>query len=354
MNKNLEIYSKIIITGGAGFIGTNLIIKLLKETSLVIYNIDKLGYASDHFAIDYFLKNSEIDFKQRYKLIKCNLSDKDEIFKIVQNIKPDLVMHLAAESHVDKSIDFPQEFLDSNIYGTFNLLNACLNLYSNFDEIRKKRFRFLHISTDEVFGTLSNKGSFTEESRYDPRSPYSATKAASDHLVKTWFHTYGLPILISNCGNNYGPWQFPEKLIPTIIYSAFFKRKIPIYGNGLNIRDWIYVEDHINALLEILLKGKIGESYCVGSSQEFTNIEIANFICDYLDKIKPIDFSYSELITFVEDRPGHDKRYSINPQKISKDLGWRPIYSFNHALESTVDWYLSNIYWCENLLKKHK
>ena len=351
MELNFKDFSRILITGGSGFIGSNLILKLLKEHSIKVYNIDKLGYAADNYAIDSFLDKSVKSIKDRYNFIKCDLSDELKIESIVEEVKPDLVIHLAAESHVDNSITDPKVFIDSNIVGTFNLLSSCLRYYLNLDKNRKKKFRFLHVSTDEVFGSLFNKEKFSESSKYDPRSPYSASKAGSDHIVRSWFHTYDFPILITNCGNNYGPWQFPEKLIPTIIFNAINSKEIPIYGNGLNIRDWIYVEDHINAIFIVLLNGKIGESYCIGSNQEFTNIEIARKICLELDRIKPKKIEYSNLIKFVEDRPGHDKRYAINALKIRSELGWSPKYSFQNSLEITIRWYLKNIDWCNKKFK---
>ena len=342
-------YKKILITGGAGFIGSNLIIKLLKETCLEIYNIDKLGYASNHFGIENCLSSLGPSAFKRYQLIKTDLRNQPKINEAIVKINPDLVLHLAAESHVDKSIKDPEIFLRSNIEGTFNLLNCCLDHYIQLSKDRKKEFRFLHVSTDEVFGSLSDKGSFSESSKYDPRSPYSATKAASDHLVKAWFHTYNLPVIISNCGNNFGPWQFEEKLIPKIIKKAISNEVIPIYGDGLNIRDWIYVDDHINALLLILLNGEAGQSYCIGSNNEKTNLEICHEICSYLDTILPKKYSYKKLINFVEDRPGHDKRYSIDASKIIEELGWKPIYNFSDGLEFTINWYLKNKEWFNRL-----
>ena len=349
MQKGLEKYKRILITGGAGFIGGNLIKKLLLETSLEIYNLDKLGYASDVTVINDCLTHIGRVGKDRYKFLKTDLSKTNDTKKAIEKANPELVIHLAAESHVDRSIDDPQTFIDSNIQGTYNLLQACLNHYNKLSIERKKKFKFLHVSTDEVFGSLSAKYSFSEYTRYDPRSPYSATKAASDHLVRAWYHTYNLPILISNCGNNFGPWQYPEKLIPTIIKKAIKNQKIPIYGDGSNIRDWIYVDDHIDALFLIISKGAIGESYCIGANQEKTNIEVASEICFLLDKFRPLENSYKRLLTFVEDRPGHDLRYSIDSSKIKNKLGWKPKYTFLDALKLTVDWYLENENW---LLKK--
>ena len=345
MKINFEKFNRVLITGGSGFIGSNLVIRLLKQTTLEIFNIDKLSYASDNFAINNCLSSLNEDATKRYNFLKVDLFDSKETKKALEISNPDLVIHLAAESHVDRSINEPKIFLKSNIEGTYNLLDNCLNHYKKLVGVRKEEFKFLHVSTDEVFGSLRSKGSFKEDSKYDPRSPYAASKAASDHLVKSWFYTYQLPVIVTNCGNNFGPWQYPEKLIPSIIKKALLNEKIPIYGDGLNIRDWIYVEDHINALLLTIIRGRIGESYCIGSDQEKTNLEIVNYICNYLDEIQPKKNSYKELINFVEDRPGHDKRYSINASKIKKNLGWQPTYGFSESLEFTINWYLSNKIW---------
>ncbi len=347
MEFQFENYKRILITGGLGFIGSNLVVKLLKETKLIIYNLDKLGYASDDFNIESSLKISNIE-KSRYCFLNVDLFNFEETKQALQKAKPDLVIHLAAESHVDRSILNPNTFIESNIVGTYNLLQSCFHVYSKYSLENKNKFRFLHVSTDEVFGSLGKNGLFCENSKYDPRSPYSASKAASDHLVKAWFHTYKFPILVTNCGNNFGPWQFPEKLIPTIILNALKNKKIPIYGNGSNIRDWIYVHDHINALLHILSDGKIGDSYNIGSTEEKTNLEIAILICSILDNKIPQKEKYCNLIDFVTDRPGHDQRYAINASKLRDELGWAPKYEFNEALKITVYWYLKNIEWCKN------
>lgn len=348
MQLKFSNYSRILITGGAGFIGSNLIVKLLKETSLKIFNIDKIGYASDITAINQCLKSLGTSAKDRYTLLKVDLSDFDKTKNALQIADPDLIINLAAESHVDNSIRSPKIFVESNVIGTFNLLQLSLELYKKFNISKKNIFRFLHVSTDEVFGSLGDDGLFSENSKYDPRSPYSASKAASDHFVKAWFHTYQFPTLITNCGNNFGPWQYKEKLIPIIISKALSQEKIPIYGNGLNIRDWIFVDDHINALLLVLLKGKIGDSYTIGSEQERTNLQVVNSICSILDTIRPFGKKYNSLIEFVDDRPGHDNRYGINPSKIKDELGWESKFNFNEALESTVIWYLKNINWLNN------
>jgi len=272
------------------------------------------------------------------KVDLCNFSD---VESVVRHANPDFVLHLAAESHVDRSIEGPKSFIESNILGTFNLLEAVKNHYENLDSSRKKLFRFIHVSTDEVFGSLGNRGKFNELTRYDPRSPYSASKAASDHLVNAWYHTYDLPILITNCSNNYGPWQNSEKLIPKIIYNAINNFNIPIYGNGENIRNWLFVEDHVDGLIKVLNQGTIGNKYCIGGNEEKTNNEIVYAICDTLDELIPKENSYSNLITYVEDRLGHDKRYAIDASKIKSELGWIPKYSFEEGLKITISWYIN-------------
>ena len=339
---------KILITGGAGFIGGALIARLLEKTQAIVINIDKLGYASDLDRINQIIKNYRIPIN-RYKFICADLLDKDKIADLVSEISPDIIVHLAAESHVDRSIISPINFLESNVIGTFNLLEATRFYFQKLSRSNKSSFRFLHVSTDEVYGSLGPEGLFNEESAYNPRSPYASSKAASDHFVQAFFHTYDLPILITNCSNNYGPWQFPEKLIPVIISRAISQQDIPIYGDGLNIRDWIYVDDHIEALLLVLKKGILGNSYCIGANEEHQNIEIAQMICDLLDQIQPCEISYSSLIRSVKDRAGHDKRYAIDSTKIRKNLGWFPENNFSVALKKTVNWYLSNQDWCKKL-----
>ena len=335
-------YKNILITGGLGFIGSCLILKLLKETELKIFNIDKQEYDNNPLSIGHKLKNIG---KENYRFIKADISKEKELNEVFQICNPDLVFHLAAESHVDRSIDSPCLFMNSNIFGTFNLLQESLKHYRKISFYRKKLFKFIHISTDEVYGSLGLEGSFNEQSCYAPRSPYSASKAASDHIVLSWFHTYELPTVISNCSNNFGPRQFPDKLIPSIIINALSQKKIPIYGNGSNIRDWLFVEDHINALLFIAIKGEIGSSYCVGGNNEKSNIEICHDICDLLEKIRPQKYSYKSLIEFVDDRPGHDFRYSINSEMIKKELGWSPFFNYEESLKITVEWYLNNSSW---------
>ena len=331
---------RILVTGGAGFIGGAVIRKLLKESEFTIFNLDKMGYASDLSSINQTLSNLGIKEKNRHQLLKIDLSNNSETFDAIKYVNPDLVMHLAAESHVDRSINGPEEFIKSNIYGTFNLLEAIRNHYQKMDTKRQENFRFLHISTDEVFGSLGCEGIFSENTQYDPRSPYSASKASSDHLVNAWHHTYGIPTLLTNCSNNYGPWQYKEKLIPKIIYNALNGNKIPIYGDGENIRDWLYVEDHVEGLLKVLKNGNIGEKYCIGGNEEKTNNEIVKNICELLDNLKPRENSYKDLITYVEDRLGHDRRYGIDSTKIKSNLNWEPSCSFSQGIELTVHWYL--------------
>ena len=261
-------------------------------------------------------------------------------------------MHLAAESHVDRSITGPKEFINSNIVGTFNLLEAAREHYEDLSYERKSNFRLLHISTDEVFGTLGSEGKFNENTPYDPRSPYSASKASSDHLVKSWHHTFGIPILVTNCSNNYGPWQYHEKLIPKIIINALNNSKIPIYGKGKNIRDWLFVKDHADALIQVISKGVIGENYCIGGNEEKTNNQIVEMICNHLDKLENKNYSHLNLIKYVEDRPGHDRRYAINSSLIQNELNWQPKYTLKTGLKITVQWYLDNLNWCYEMNKK--
>ncbi len=332
---------KILITGGAGFIGSNLIKTLLTTTSHFVINLDKLSYP-------YNLKlfNSlDQKYLKRYKFFKVNLCDYDNLSKIIFLYKPNLIMHLAAESHVDKSIDDPNIFIDSNIIGTKNLLEISRAFYNQLSIENRKIFKFHHISTDEVFGSLDENGKFNESTPYDPRSPYSASKAASDHLVRSWFHTYNLPTVVSNCSNNYGPLQYPEKLIPKVILSALNHNPIEVYGDGSNIRDWIYVDDHIEALIKVLFESKPGKTYCIGGSSEKSNIELVNIICNKLDMILPNKASYKELIKFVKDRPGHDFRYAIDSTCISNDLNWQPKHTFEEGIVKTIKWYIENKNW---------
>ncbi len=345
---------RILITGGAGFIGGEVIRLLLRETNMEIFNLDKIGYASDFTGIEKQINLLGKNSNDRHHKIKADLTNYEETLSAVKKSNPDLILHLAAESHVDRSIENPKEFITNNVIGTFNLLQASLNHYKNLDGERKKLFKFHHISTDEVFGALGTQGKFNEITRYDPRSPYSASKASSDHLVSSWYHTFGLPVVITNCSNNYGPWQFPEKLIPNVILKSFYKQKIPLYGEGKNIRDWLFVEDHAEAILLVASKGRIGESYCIGGESEKTNKEVVLAICEIMDEIKPNDKPHKALINYVEDRPGHDFRYAIDFNKIYKEFGWKPKFKFEESLKKTVYWYLENVKWCETIKNKAK
>ena len=329
----------ILVTGGSGFIGSALIRKLLKETNFKIYNLDKLGYAS--VKKEFTLHEN---FSQ-YQILNFDLSNEEDTKKAIEISNPDLVFHLAAESHVDKSISGPKKFLESNVIGTYNLLQLLLKHWQLLPELRKSHFRIVHVSTDEVFGSIDHDSFSSEENRYDPKSPYSATKAASDHLVRAWNNTYGLPAIITNSSNNYGPWQFPEKLIPVIIKNALSGQSIPLYGDGKNIRDWIYVEDHVDALLKVMSKGKIGDSYCIGSRQLKTNEEVVGIICDVLDFYKKENSPHIRFKEYVKDRAGHDQRYAIDNNKIMSELNWRPKYDFNEGINLTVRWYLANSEW---------
>ena len=334
---------RVLITGGAGFIGSAVVRRLLADSDALIFNLDKLGYASDL---------TSIGNDPRHQFLRVDLADVDATAQAVQEADPDLVMHLAAESHVDRSIDGPAAFIESNITGTFNLLQAVRSHWQQLPEERRECFRFHHISTDEVFGSLGPTGRFSETTAYDPRSPYSASKAASDHLVSAWYHTYGLPVVLTNCSNNYGPWQFPEKLIPVVILKAVSGQPIPLYGDGANVRDWLFVEDHVEALLLAATRGRLGESYCVGGHAERSNQEVVEAICTLLDQRRPGGAPHARLITPVTDRPGHDRRYAIDPTRISKELGWQPLHGFEEGLAATVDWYLANLKWCDEVRRR--
>tara|TARA_Y100001968_G_scaffold327865_1_gene373820 strand:- start:19974 stop:21038 length:1065 start_codon:yes stop_codon:yes gene_type:complete len=340
----------ILITGGAGFIGSALIRNLLKSTNYMIFNIDKIGYAGDLDRIDSLLLKLPVLEQKRYKFFNINLEDIEEIYKVFQLARPDIVIHLAAESHVDRSIESPVNFVKNNVNGTLNILEIAFKYYKQLVAIKQKEFRFIQVSTDEVFGTLGPKGSFSESSPYLPRSPYSASKAASDHLVRSWHSTYGLPVIVTHCSNNYGPWQFPEKLIPLTIHNALSSQPIPIYGDGKQIRDWLYVDDHVDALMKVMLKGRIGETYCIGGSHEITNIELVDKICSVMDQISSKKIEYN--IIFVNDRLGHDRRYSIDSSRIFNELGWKPKDSFDINLKFTIRWYLDNIKWTKSIKKR--
>jgi dTDP-glucose 4,6-dehydratase len=336
---------KIIVTGGAGFIGSTLVKKLLFEGNEVI-NVDCLTYAGNKESL------LDVETNKSYHFENVNILNKIELDRLFEQYQPNAVMHLAAESHVDRSIESPMNFIQTNIIGTFNLLETSMSYFSGIDANEKKIFRFHHISTDEVYGDLEpSMEPFEEDTRYDPSSPYSASKASSDHLVRSWNRTYGLPVLVSNCSNNYGPYQFPEKLIPLTISNALNQKQIPIYGKGDQIRDWLYVEDHVDALYNILQYGKIGHTYNIGGNNEITNIEVVNLICKILEELaKNTNREYKSLITHVQDRPGHDKRYAINSNKIKNELGWAPKENFTSGLRKTVKWYLSNQIWVDNVI----
>ncbi len=341
----------ILVTGGAGFIGSCVVRKLLKETNSKIFNLDKLSYSSDLTSINNIL-NSKNQFLKRYEFIKVDLSDSELTINVIKKVDPDIVINLAAESHVDRSIDSPKAFIMSNFVGTFNLLEAVRNHYNKLNLDRKEKFIFHHISTDEVFGSLGLEGKFSEQTKYDPRSPYSASKASSDHLVNSWFHTYNLPTLITNCSNNFGPWQFPEKLIPLVINKAINNESIPLYGDGLNVRDWLYVEDHVDAIFLAIKSGSVGQKYCIGGFGEKTNKFVVEKICVLVDEYKSLNTSCKSLISLVKDRPGHDFRYSIDSSLIQEQLNWRPKFSFEKALSRTVFWYLDNQDWCKRVCSR--
>ena len=333
---------RILVTGGAGFIGGAVVRRLLLESDAIVFNLDKMGYASDLSSVEEVLIGLGSDQAERHQLLKVDLADAEAVRVAVQTADPDLVMHLAAESHVDRSIAGPGVFIESNVTGTYNLLQAVREHHEQLNDERQAQFRLHHISTDEVFGSLGREGRFCETTPYDPRSPYSSSKAASDHLVSAWHHTYGLPVVLTNCSNNYGPWQFPEKLIPVVTLKAAQGEAIPLYGDGLNVRDWLYVEDHVDALLLAACNGTSGRSYCVGGYGERTNREVVECICTHLDHLIPTQTPHNNLIQMVTDRPGHDRRYAIDPSRIESELGWAPRHDFSSAIEETVRWFLNH------------
>ncbi len=335
------IPQKIIVTGGAGFIGSAVIRHLIGETESEVLNVDSLTYAGNLSSLTAVANSS------RYRFVKADITDAETMRSLIDTWQPDAIMHLAAESHVDRSIDGPAAFVMTNVVGTFHLLNAARHYHDRLPPARRTAFRFLHISTDEVYGSLGREGFFTEETPYAPRSPYSASKAASDHFVQAWGHTYNLPVLITNCSNNYGPFHFPEKLIPLIILNALEGKPLPVYGRGDNIRDWLHVEDHARALCRVLADGCPGRTYNVGGGNERTNLQVVETICDILDQRCPAVSGppRRRLITFVPDRPGHDLRYAIDASRLRLELGWRPLYSFDSGIHATVAWYLDNEWW---------
>ncbi|MBT3937041.1 MAG: dTDP-glucose 4,6-dehydratase [Candidatus Marinimicrobia bacterium] len=340
---------KILVTGGCGFIGSNFILKQIEETENQILNLDKLTYAGNTDNLDSIKDSSP------YEFIKGDIADKKLLVKIFNEFQPDAIVHFAAESHVDRSIDGPMDFIHTNIVGTSILLNEATKYYNaNIAESNSREFKFLHVSTDEVFGSLNEDGFFVETTPYDPSSPYSASKASSDHLVRAWHRTYGLPILITNCSNNYGPFQFPEKLIPLMIANCIDEKPLPVYGKGHNIRDWLYVEDHCDAVYTVLQHGEIGETYNVGGNNEIRNIDIVKTICAILDEMRPSPNgkSYGNLISFVKDRPGHDFRYAIDASKIKTELGWTPKETFESGIKQTIEWYIENESWWRKIQDK--
>ena len=334
---------KILVTGGAGFIGSAVVRQAIARGDAVV-NLDALTYAGSLTNV------SSVEGNNKYAFEQVDLRDRAALDRVFAEHRPDRVMHLAAESHVDRSIDGPADFIETNITGTFNLLEAARAYWDG--QGRPEGFRFHHISTDEVFGTLGDTGKFTETTPYSPNSPYSASKAASDHLVRAWGETYGLPVVLSNCSNNYGPYQFPEKLIPVVVLNALAGKPIPVYGQGVNVRDWLYVEDHATALLTVLDKGALGESYNIGGNAEARNIDLVTMICAILDEIRPGAKPYADLITYVTDRPGHDHRYAIDATKIAAELGWEPSLTLDEGLRHTVQWYLDNEAWWRPLQER--
>jgi dTDP-glucose 4,6-dehydratase len=340
---------KILVTGGAGFIGSAVVRSIINQAKYDVVNLDKLTYAGNLDSL------SDVPRTKGYNHEQVDICDATALDRVFQQHQPDCVMHLAAESHVDRSIDGPTDFIDTNIVGTFNLLEAARHYYESLEEDKREQFRFHHISTDEVYGDLEGtEDLFSEETPYAPSSPYSASKAASDHLVRAWGRTYGLPVIITNCSNNYGPYHFPEKLIPHVILNAIHGKPLPIYGDGSQIRDWLYVEDHARALIKVVTEGKVGETYNIGGHNEKTNLEVVKTICDLLEELaseKPAGLNnYRDLITFVKDRPGHDVRYAIDASKIERELGWVPEETFETGLRKTVQWYLDNRQWWERVL----
>jgi len=348
----------IFITGGAGFIGANFVRYVFNKTKLRIVIIDKLTYAGHKVSLQDILKSSRVQFE------KADIADAVVIRRLYQRYKPFLVVNLAAESHVDRSIDSPGDFIETNIVGAHVMLDQGLQFYKTLTPAQQKKFRFLHVSTDEVYGSLGKTGLFKETTPYSPNSPYSASKASADHLVRAYYETYSFPALITNCSNNYGPYQFPEKLIPLVLLNAMEGKKVPIYGDGMNIRDWLYVEDHCSGIFLALQNGKLGEKYNIGGRNECNNLQVVDTLLDELEKCFPAKRNpalirqgfccYEELKTFVKDRPGHDRRYAIDASKIRRELGWKPKHDFKSGIANTVRWYLSNLDWCRAVQKTYK
>jgi len=338
---------RVIVTGGAGFIGSALVRHLVLEKDYEVLNIDALTYAGNLASLQ------AVNGKPNYRFLHANICDSEAMARAVASFGPDRIMHLAAESHVDRSITGAADFIQTNVIGTFTLLEAARNYWSELDSSAKENFRFLHVSTDEVYGSLDDGGLFNEETPYDPSSPYSASKASSDHLAKSWQRTYGLPVVVSNCSNNYGPYHFPEKLIPLTILNGLAGERLPVYGKGENIRDWLYVEDHARALDLIAERGRVGETYNVGGRNERRNIDVVRCICAVLDELSPANRPRGELIEFVTDRPGHDVRYAIDATKLETELGWRALENFDTGIEKTVRWYLDNDWWWRPLRERY-
>ena len=335
---------KIFITGGAGFIGGNFVLKQILETKNEILNFDRLTYAGNRNTL------RSIEDNERYTFVKGDIADVNQVWDAISSFSPEAIVNFAAESHVDRSIDGPMEFLNTNIMGTAILLESCREYLDENPNLRES-FRFLHVSTDEVYGSLDDNGFFTEETSYDPSSPYSASKASSDHLVRAWQRTFNVPTLITNCSNNYGPYQFPEKLIPLMILNCLSEKSLPVYGDGKNVRDWLYVEDHCDAIYSVLQNGSVGDTYNIGGNNEIQNIHIVNTICSIMDELKPRynGERYSQLITYVKDRPGHDFRYAINASKIKNKLNWAPKENFESGIKKTIQWYLENKQWWKSI-----
>lgn len=331
--------SRVVVTGGAGFIGSEVVRQFVLDSDVEVLNLDCLTYAGNLSSL------RDVEENPRYRFVRADICDRSALEQVFSEFRPDAIMHLAAESHVDRSIEGPSAFIQTNIVGTATLLEAATAYWRMLAGDARSAFRFQHVSTDEVYGSLGEGGFFTECTPYDPRSPYSASKAASDHLVRAWHHTYGLPVLLTNCSNNYGPYHFPEKLIPLVILNALDGRTLPIYGKGDNVRDWLYVGDHARALRLVALRGIPGETYNIGGNNERTNRQVVEAICSVLDELAPRPSSYRDLITFVPDRPGHDKRYAIDASKLRNELGWSPQESFDTGILKTVQWYLDNDWW---------
>lgn len=337
---------RILVTGGAGFIGSALVRHLIAESDHHILNVDALTYAGNLSSL------AQVEGSNRYRFAQADICDTARMAALLDEFQPNIVTHLAAESHVDRSIDGPAAFIETNLVGTFSMLRATLDYWRTLPTEGQAAFRFHHISTDEVFGALGDDGFFTEATAYDPRSPYSASKAGSDHLVRAWHHTYGLPIVLTNCSNNYGPYHFPEKLIPLMIIKCLAGEALPVYGTGANVRDWLYVDDHVRALRAVFERGTVGDSYMVGGNAERTNLQVVHVICDTLDRVRPRadGASYRDQISYVSDRPGHDFRYAIDAAKLERELGWKPQESFEAGIEKTIRWYLDNESWWRDIL----